>query len=381
MVVRAITSWIFIPMLLKRHGSCTRQSILNVCRTLLTMRHRTRSSTGVSYEQSELVGVILALHSQGFGVGPDNIQSSKTVQSEIEPTLPPKDVAKAIECSDLNVQASQSPSRTRESLLSSNTSTDRSVFDPPDRRLSSETLLTEASTQSSIPQTPFFLSALRNRVKKEDECKVQDQGSNKDLNNPSFREVRAQRSRNQSNLETAARSTTTMEAWMVMPRVFRADGGCGYDLRWRMNVWPIDSTEMKRLVREMSGWRKPDTLKQLASLTSMEREVVNRYLALRGNSLNDDFTVKGVGFRSMEPMVEPNTRMPWRSIQVLIARTRPGRIVPSARVIAGNASSLEEASQMERNKVHHVTPPYADDGDPGGNTAGLKPCSVAVDSE
>ena len=363
---------------LKRHGNCTRQTILNVCRILLTRRHRTRSSTGVSCEQSELVGVILALHSQGFGVVPDNIQRSKTGQNEIDPTLPPKDVTKAIESSDLNVQASQSPSRTRESLLSSKTSTDRSIFDPPDRRVSSETQFTEASTQSSIPQTPAFLSALRNRVKREDECEVLDQGSNKDSNNPSLREVRAQRSQNQSVLETTARSTTIMEAWMVMPRVFRADEGCGYDLRWRMNVWPIDSTEMKRLVRELSGWRKPDTLKQLASLTSMEREVVNRYLALRGNSLNGDFTVKGVGFRSMEPVVEPNTRMPWRSIQVLIARKSPGRIVPSARVRALNVSSLENASEMDIKRVHGA---YIDDGDPGHSAERLNPYAVTIESE
>ena len=141
-----------------------------------------------------------------------------------------------------------------------------------------------------------------------------------------------------------------------MPRVFRADGGCGYDLRWGMNVWPLDSAEMKRLVREMSGWRKPDTLKQLASLTSMEREVVNRYLAQRGNSLKNDFTVKGVGFRSMEPTVEPNTRMPWRSIQVLIARTPSARIVPCAQAVAQSAAGFEEAPETEGQFVNDGVP-------------------------
>ena len=187
-----------------------------------------------------------------------------------------------------------------------------------------------------MPLTPV-LSGSRSGIKREDEHKVRDQGLSKDPNNPRFQGAQGQSSHNQSTPEAIAGAKPTMEAWMVKPRVSRADGGCGYDLRWCMNVWPLDSTEMKRLVRGMSWWGKPDISKQLASLTSMEREVVNHYLAPRNNALNDDITVKGVGFRPMEPTVEPNTRMPWRSIQVLIARTRPRRIVPSARLIAENA--------------------------------------------
>lgn len=327
-----------------------------MCQTLLTRRHRTRSSTGVSFEQSEVVSAILALHAQGFALGHDIVQRSKTEQSEIDPTLPAKEGTGTIACSDLNVQTGRFPPSRQESQLSSSTSINRSIFDAPDRRDSSETHLTRASTQSSLPQTPVFLSGLRNRVKEEDEHKAPDQGSNKKWNDPTLHKARDESLQNQSIPGTTTRATTTMEAWMVMPRVFRADGGCGYDLRWGMNVWPLDSTEMKRLVREMSGWRKPDTLKQLASLTSMEREVVNRYLAQRGSSLNDDFTVKGVGFRSMEPTVEPNTRMPWRSIQVLIARTPSVRIVPCVQVISENVPSLEEASETERTVVNGGVP-------------------------
>ena len=337
--------------------------VFSACRTLLTRQHRTRSSTSVSYEQSELVSAILALHNQGFALGHDNARKSETGQSEIYPTRQPKDETRAIESSDLNVHAGELTSRTRESLLSSSTLTDSSVFDAPNLRVSSETHFTEASTKSSVPQTSAFVPRSRNRVKKEDESKVLDQGTSKDLNSLSIQEGPALSSQKQPIPETNTKSTATMEAWMVMPRVSRADGGCGYDLRWGMNVWPLDSTEMKRLVREMSGWRKPDTLKQLASLTSMEREVVNRYLALRGSSLSGEFTVKGVGFRSMEPTVEPNTRMPWRSIQVLIARRGPVRI--KTRAMA--ASSLQGTSEMERYFAHDGGPPNIDNGDHGAN--------------
>ena len=336
--------------------------MLNISQSLLTKRYRAGSSISVSYEQSEVVSAILALHSQGLASGHDIVRRSKTEQSKIDPTLPPKDENRAIECSGLNAQARRNPHRTQESLLSSSTSTDHSIFNAPDWRDSSETHFTQASIQSSLPQAPAPRSRMRNRVKREDEHEVLGQGSNKDLNNPKFQKAQDQALQNQSILEITARAATTMEAWMVMPRVSRADGGCGYDLRWGMNVWPLDSTEMKRLVREMSGWRKPDTLKQLASLTSMEREVVNRYLAQRGNSLNDDFTVKGVGFRSMEPTVEPNTRMPWRSIQVLIARTRPLRILPSAKVVAQNATSVEGASEIGLKIVNDVVPHDIENG-------------------
>ena len=347
--------------------------------SLLTRRYRTGSSISVSYEESEVVSAILALHSQGLASGLDIVREPKPRESGIKPRLPPKDGSPAIECSGLTSQARRIPHHTQELRLSSSTSTN-SIFDAPDRRDSSETHFTQASTQSSLPQTPIFPPRLRNRAKREDEHEVPDRELDRDLNNTTPQKARDQTLQNQSILETTASAETTMEAWMVMPRVFRADGGCGYDLRWGMNVWSLDSTEMKRLVREMSGWRKPDTLKQLASLTSMEREVVNCYLAQRGNSLNDNFTVKSVGFRSMEPTVEPNTRMPWRSIQVLIARTRPVRILPSAKVKAETVTRTGKVSKKERNVVNDVVPPDIEDGDVVGRV-GYEPSSVTVGSK
>lgn len=320
---------------------CTRPNNLNICRILLTRRHRTRSSTGVNYEQSELVSAILALHSQGFASGHHNVQRSKTGQRKIVPTPSPTGGDRVLECSSPNVQPSTLPSGTQESLFTSTISTHRSVSDGPDRRDSSETPFTEASIQSSMPLTPI-LSGSRSGIKREDEHKVRDQGLSKDPNNPRLQGAQGQSSQNQSIPEAIPGAKPTMEAWMVMPRVSRADGGCGYDLRWRMNVWPLDSTEMRRLVRGISWWGKPDISKQFASLTSMEREVVNHYLAPRNNALNDDVTVKGVGFRPMEPTVEPNTRMPWRSIQVLIARTRPRRTSFTCELITQTPPILDE---------------------------------------
>lgn len=76
--------------------------------------------------------------------------------------------------------------------------------------------------------------------------------------------------------ESTKNTDSTMEAWIVVPNIIRVFKG--HDLRWQVNILPLQQEEVIKQLRRMQRWKRSNVSEQMSALGDAEREAINSYI-------------------------------------------------------------------------------------------------------
>ena len=76
--------------------------------------------------------------------------------------------------------------------------------------------------------------------------------------------------------ESTKNTDSTIEAWIVVPSIVRVFKG--HDLRWQVNILPLQQEEVVKQLRRMQRWKRSNISEQMSAIGDAEREAINSHI-------------------------------------------------------------------------------------------------------
>lgn len=121
------------------------------------------------------------------------------------------------------------------------------------------------------------------------------------------------------NAELTKNSDDVMEVWIVAPEIVTVFGG--YNLRWEVDVLPLQQAEVANQLRRMQRWKRSNISEQLSALSKEEREAIDFHIAQSSKQVISQVSLLAVSFKKKRSLTKYRELSPRHSV-IVIARRR-----------------------------------------------------------